>query len=124
MAVVAKLWSADADKSRAGHVDPQCVALLRVLNDKRHLYTASSCAGRIIVTLNRTDDANTSYSVPWLFVSHDLVADSDAMLADVNRTLRDVPAAGTEVWLKLEPPIFAIVCSGYAPWVRVQSWRC
>lgn len=112
---VEKLWSDEEDKSRAGHADAEIVPLLRVVNGKRHLYTASSCAGRLIVTLNRTDERTGGYAVPWLFVSHALVQGAAAMMGQVEQALAQVEPReelrGTECWFKLEPPIVAIVCS-------------
>jgi tRNA(Phe) wybutosine-synthesizing methylase Tyw3 len=79
--VLSVLESEQNDKSRAGGVDEAIATFVRSVNAKRHMYTASSCAGRLIVTLN--EDSSKGYGVPWLFVSHDFVMDSDAMLREV-----------------------------------------
>lgn len=109
-----KLWADEVDKSRQGHADAEIVPLLRIINGKRHLYTASSCAGRLIVTLNRNDERKESYSIPWLFVSHALVVEGAAyMMRKVQlelEQLKQEDVRGTECWFKLEPPILAIVC--------------
>ncbi len=109
------LSSEKKDKSRAGGVDAAIADFVETVNEKRHLYTASSCAGRLIVTLN--EDVAAGYAVPWLFVSHDLVLDSDAMMREIEQKLAEMPPRpiGAEsdfsVWFKLEPPIVAVVCS-------------
>lgn len=120
--VLAALESEAADKSRAGAVDAQAVPWLRVVNAKQHLYTASSCAGRLIVTLNSLDGAG--YGIPWLFVSHDPVDDAPAMVAAVEAALApldDAALAHAEVWFKLEPPILAVVCASAAAANKVMG---
>jgi tRNA wybutosine-synthesizing protein 3 len=110
------------DKSRAGGVDAAIATFVQTVNAKWHLYTTSSCAGRLIVTLN--DEEPAGYGVPWLFVSHEPVEDAEAMLAAVRERLAAEPperVARSSVWLKLEPPIVAVVCSGEAAAARLMN---
>ena len=123
-AALEALASERRDRSRAGGPDEWIVPLLDTINAKRHLYTASSCAGRLIVTLNPVGE-KTGYAVPWLFVSHDYVEDAAAMMRAVSEALEkelaSQPDAAYEVWFKLEPPILALVSSGEASAVKLMN---
>ncbi len=110
------------DRSRAGGVDAPIASFVQTANGKRHLYTTSSCAGRLIVTLN--EEAPDGYAIPWLFVSHELVEDAAVMMERVRKRLAQEPAervARSQVWFKLEPPIVAVVCSGEAAAARLMN---
>lgn len=118
---IATLWDDERDRSRAGGPDEWVIPLLHTINAKRHLYTASSCAGRLIVTLNRPQ-GESGYAVPWLFVSHDYVDNVDAMLQVVEEALaKEKVDESTEVWFKLEPPILAVVSSGEAAATKLMN---
>ena len=110
------------DRSRAGAVDAAIAPFVQTVNSKRHLYTTSSCAGRLIVTLN--EEAPAGYGIPWLFVSHEPVEEAAALERQVRAALAAQAAervAGSSVWLKLEPPIVAVVCSGEAAAARLLN---
>ncbi len=110
------------DRSRAGAVDAAIADFVQSVNARRHLYTTSSCAGRVIVTLN--EEAPEGYGIPWLFVSHEPVEDAEAMLAQVRaRLAAEAPerVARSQVWLKLEPPIVAVVCASEAAAARLMN---
>lgn len=116
------LESEARDKSRAGGVDAAIAEFVRTVNSKRHMYTASSCAGRLIVTLN--EDSPSGYAVPWLFVSHDPVEDSAMMMRQVQERIAELPERDNDdfsVWFKLEPPIVAVVCSSEAAAVKLMN---
>ena len=74
------------DKSRAGKVDKQILPFVETVNKKNHLFTTSSCAGRIIVT--QSNPKNKSYSIDWLFVTHDYV-DCAEMVKKVKEELKE-----------------------------------
>ncbi|MBN2881534.1 hypothetical protein JXM83_05795 [Candidatus Woesearchaeota archaeon] len=56
------------DKSRQGHVDEEIIYLVNTINDKKNIYTTSSCAGRILVTF-RPETKNKA-DVIWVYKSH------------------------------------------------------
>jgi tRNA(Phe) wybutosine-synthesizing methylase Tyw3 len=120
--VLEALKSEERDKSRAGGVDEDIASFVSTVNEKRHLYTASSCAGRLIVTLN--EDAPSGYAVPWLFVSHKYVLDTPLMMQQVREGIDQLPQRDNDdfsVWFKLEPPIVAVVCSSEAAATKVMN---
>lgn len=110
------------DRSRAGGVDAAIASFVQTVNAKRHLYTTSSCAGRLIVTLN--EEAPAGYGIPWLFVSHEPVEEAGELERRVREALAGEAAervAQSSVWLKLEPPIVAVVCASEATAGRLMN---
>eukprot|EP00727_Mastigamoeba_balamuthi_P014602 m51a1_g9768 hypothetical protein (260) ;mRNA; f:1651954-1653061 len=96
------LLSPDDDKSRAGGVDPQIADVVDAVNFHPHLFTTSSCAGRVIAT---ESGPKTAYGdVGWLFVSHEL-PDPEVVSAVL---VSHKPSPGSEVWLRMESPIVQI----------------
>lgn len=115
-----QLRSGEEDRSRAGHVDDDAVGWVEQFNSRRHIYTVSSCAGRIILTLQHQ---HQGYDVPWCFVSHKCPTHPNDVVQAVHKTMEEVkknpPQGDWELWLRGEGPILAIVCSGWGSWERV-----
>lgn len=102
------------DRSRAGGVDAAAVSVVKGVNGKAHLFTTSSCAGRLIVTAHAASP-DTPYDVPWLFVSHDPLPHAAPLEHQLREALRDnPPPADTQLWLKLEPPMYAVCAASHA----------
>lgn len=85
-AILAQIELANGDRSPKGSVDIQAWPIIRAINRHEDYVTTSSCSGRVAVFRERTsgetsgasgtsEDAASSSSSPWLYVSHDVPAD-------------------------------------------------
>lgn len=63
------------DRSRAGGLDPQIADFVETINKKQDYYTTSSCAGRIIVVLQKSTKNETTgkekLNVEWIYLTHE-----------------------------------------------------
>jgi len=90
-----KTFLAKEDHSKKGSIDQKVISLIEVINKSQHLYTTSSCSGRIY--LWRGTEVKTE--MEWLKVSHDLIT------KDFFDTVED-----GFIWLRLEPFILHVCC--------------
>ena len=83
----------EMDKSKKGSVDKPAWPFLDAVNEHPHMYTTSSCSGRIMLGHEVKGGRKNEYG--WPLVTHEQ-ADADAFVADLAR-LAEAP--GT-VWLR------------------------
>ena len=93
-AVLSKL-----DKSSIGKWDEKIVLLCRKINSRKNFYTTSSCAGRIVLMLDREEKIPNLFLKTW----HDKIS-----FKELKGALREIK--GDLIKFKLEPPILHVAC--------------
>jgi len=83
-----------SDQSKKGTVDDEIRPLLTLINSFPHMYTTSSCAGRIVLMVE--PPSQKKKDTRWLYVSH-----KTAEAYDIIDKLENPPSEN--VWLKMEP---------------------
>ncbi|MBW3002963.1 hypothetical protein KY337_00235 [Candidatus Woesearchaeota archaeon] len=96
-----KVSLSKVDKSRKGSIDSHIVDLVNTINENPHYYTTSSCSGRIVLQLvpksGRKDESE------WLYVSHEIVTNTDCMMQELRNSNLDV-------WFRMEAAILHVCC--------------
>lgn len=107
--------AAAGDRSRAGGVDAPIRDLIELLNRHPHLYTTSSCSGRI--TVFAAPDAGTRAAKKkggeWVFASHERVTYAQVREAGAAAASHRTACAGAELckgvffvsWYHETPPV-------------------
>ncbi|MBI2101061.1 hypothetical protein HYT53_00445 [Candidatus Woesearchaeota archaeon] len=90
------------DKSKKGCVDEGIKEIIIAINSKKGYYTTSSCAGRIVLLERLSGRKNESN---WLFSSHNKIK-----FNEIKNHLKN--QIKNEIWLKQEPLILHVRCSG------------
>lgn len=87
----------DSDKSKKGSIDKEILPLLNLINSSQDYYTTSSCAGRIMLFIEKKKKDDSE----WSFSSHSLVR-----MKEIGPYLEKLPQ--DTMWLRMEPPILHI----------------
>ncbi|DBA73560.1 TPA: hypothetical protein ACH3X2_009802 [Trebouxia sp. C0005] len=105
--VLDALSSQETDKSRAGGVDARITLLVDGMNKHLHLYTTSSCSGRISVFAepSAATRAAGKKGGEWVYATHDL-ADGPDVLACIQQRMM----SGAKLIFRFEPFILAAEC--------------
>ncbi|MBI4149627.1 hypothetical protein HY491_04215 [Candidatus Woesearchaeota archaeon] len=97
------------DRSKKGSIDAEIKEIVDAVNAKPEYYTTSSCAGRIIMLVRKTEQKKDT---PWLLVSHASITVQDVMKI----ALPEYP-----VWLKQEGFILHVACRDMAAAERLLN---
>lgn len=105
--VLDALNSQETDKSRAGGVDARITLLVDGMNKQLHLYTTSSCSGRISVFAepSAATRAAGKKGGEWVYATHDLAHGPD-VLACIQQRM----TSGAKLIFRFEPFILAAEC--------------
>ena len=90
------------DFSNKGSFDEPILDLINLINDKKSLYTTSSCSGRITVVSCPMEDGSAKKNLKWLLNSHDLVSAEEVLLT--------LEKADECFKIKFEPFILHVKC--------------
>ncbi|KAL0023672.1 hypothetical protein WJX77_012323 [Trebouxia sp. C0004] len=105
--VLDALSSQETDKSRAGGVDARITLLVDGMNRHLHLYTTSSCSGRISVFAepSAATRAAGKKGGEWVYATHDLAHGPDVLACIKQRMM-----SGAKLIFRFEPFILAAEC--------------
>ena len=110
----------EEDKSRAGRVDERARDFVRAVNERENIFTTSSCSGRISVFAERTEEDAKEHRKggEWVFVSHELVEEDDAIRSMIEKMRESLKSNGARIigdgergktlTLRFEPFILAV----------------
>lgn len=86
------------DHSKKGSVDEEIKPLVALINSNQNYYTTSSCSGRIVLIVKKSDK---KFDASWLFVSHNPVE-----FNEIKKVLENTPKH--PVWFKQESCILHV----------------
>ena len=86
------------DRSKKGSIDTEIKEVVDAVNAKSGYYTTSSCAGRIILLVRKSERKKDT---SWLLISHAPIAAEDILR---------IPLPEHPVWLKQEGFILHVAC--------------
>ena len=88
------------DKSKKGSIDKEILPLINKINSHNNYYTTSSCSGRIVLLIKKSDKKTDT---KWLFKKH-----SNVKFNEIKKALTNI--SQYEIWFRFEPAIFHIAC--------------
>ena len=100
------------DRSRKGSIDAPIRELVGEINQlgREHVFTTSSCSGRVSLVAEATEGKRTKGDAKWVFMSHDPVA-GDQVMSAIEAYLDGSDCANETLTFRFEPFILAVECA-------------